>query len=121
MLTSIIVTIIYVSISIASPSIETRAIDLVKNHMPSAQITTIEPLTIGDLIELEVKSLTMQGLQARVVWGAVDNDNGWYVVAARFEYIDPFVGWEELYSVQWRVHTIRKEIVGLDNMTRIYL
>lgn len=96
-------------------SSEQHAIDLVKNHVPSAELNTIDPLTIGDLVELEVKSLTMQGLQTRAVWGAVDNGNGWYVVTARFEYIDPTVGWDELYSMQWGANLDTKEIVALDS------
>lgn len=97
----------------AGTSAEKCAIDLVKNHVPSTQ-TTVNPLTTEDLVKLEVNSLTAQGHQARVVWGSTDNGNGWHVVTARFECVDPFKGWDELYSITWGVNLDTNEIMGID-------
>lgn len=98
-----------------NPANLTNPINLVKNHYIGVDWTT------GDAIEWELNNLLNQGLQARVVWGAVDSGAGWHVVTVRFEYLDPFAGWEELYTAQWRVNPNTKEIVALDDAAELYL
>ncbi len=109
------------AIAFQYPAPRIRAIDLVKTHTTDVTDVSGNPLTTSDLVQQDVMHVFEAGLQGRAVWSSTDNGGGWYVVTARIDYKDPFGGWEELISAQWRVNVKTKEIEPLDNSARAYM
>lgn len=93
---------------------KTNAIKLVKNNYVSAHLTT------GDMINDDITSFLSIGVDARVKWSAVNEDNGRYIVTAN-EQIKEFGEWVEFQTMQWRVNLDTEEIAALDNTARAYL